>query len=125
MIQVIRSAENAGLNNPWIVLDNVPRHVGVEEALDKENNQNPLPHYRVARLPPYSCELNPIECMFNVIKSKAKQELAELNVPRNSDETLIAFRFRKMCEVITSSLPTVTQQKLTQAFQHCIAKVIP
>ena len=123
--EVIRSAEDAGLNNPWIILDNAPCHAGIEQALCDANQVAPFPAYRIARLTPYSCELNPIESMFNVVKASAKQQLSELEIHRNADETLLAYRFRKMHEVIVAALPGVAQQKVTATFRHVIATVIP
>ena len=122
--EVIRSASRAGLNNPWIVIDNAPCHAGLENAL--EGFPDGLPEHRIRRLPPYSCELNPIESMFNVVKATTKKRLAEEEIMnRLPDETLLAFRFRKMKETIETALPSVTQVKVTAAFRHCLAKVIP
>lgn len=121
----IRLAETAGLINPWIILDNAPCHAGIDQTLDEVSRANPLPAYRLRRLTPYSCELNPIESMFNVVKASAKQQLIEVDIQRNNDETLLSYRFRKMYEVIIAALPSVTQLKVTTAFRHCIARVIP
>ena len=55
----------------YIVLDNVPCHRGVEVRL---NDIIPM-NFELVRLPPYSCELNPIEFTFNNLKAHVKRAL--------------------------------------------------
>lgn len=122
MIEVLHRSEEIGLVNPHIVIDNAPCHAHIEDSLEAEDNLQP---FRLHRLPPYSCELNPIENIFHVIKSHAKQALAELDMERREGETLVAFRRRKLNGVVENSIRSATQQKITAAYRHCLARVIP
>ena len=57
----------------YIVLDNAPCHRGVDVRL---NDIIPM-NFELIRLPPYSCELNPIEFTFNSLKAHVKRALSQ------------------------------------------------
>ena len=76
--EVIRSAEGAGLNNPWIILDNAPCHAGIERALNDANQVAPFPAYRIARLTP-RIHVNSIQSNLYLMWSKLWQNNNCLN----------------------------------------------
>ena len=50
-----------GVNKFYLIFDNAPCHRGIEARLAENIPEN----FELIRLPPYSCELNPIEFSFN------------------------------------------------------------
>ena len=56
--------ESQGFDKTYIILDNAPCHRGVESRLCETIPTN----FELVRLPPYSCELDPIEFTFNSAK---------------------------------------------------------
>ena len=54
----------------YIILDNAPCHRGVENRLSSNISTNT----ELVRLPPYSCELNPIGMCFNSLKACPRPE---------------------------------------------------
>ena len=103
------------------MLDNAPSHAGIETHLADDST---LPAHDIIRLPPYSCELNPIENMFNVCKTAAKQALNSVNhIPGGLNETLLAHRFRILKDIVKDSLQVITPAKVNGSFLHCLTKV--
>lgn len=126
--RMLTTANEKGLYNMNVVIDNAPAHANIEQLLNAAavNEDAPLPHHSLIRLPPYSCELNPIENMFNVCKSAAKQALNNAhNANRLQNETLLAFRYRIMSDIVTDSVGSITQAKIGASFMHCLTQIVP
>lgn len=81
----IRSARREGSNNPWIVIDNAPCHDDLK--LCWKDYQMDFLSILESDLPPYLCELNPIESMFNIIETITKKQMVEDEISRLPDET--------------------------------------
>lgn len=80
---------NATLENrtAYIVLDNLPIHHSrvVKEAVQKMSN------LQFIWLPPYSCSLNPIEKLWNLVKNKWRRQLVLHNKSEfQSDEKIVS-----------------------------------
>lgn len=121
--RMLTEANHRGLFNANVVIDNAPAHAGLEASLALDNT---LPAHNLVRLPPYSCEFNPIECMFNVCKSTAKQALNNVhNVDRRPNETMLAHRYRVLSDIVAESIGSITTAKVGASFMHCITQVVP
>ena len=123
IINVLNKAQDLGMNNPVIIMDNAPCHNTVENDIRERSPRN-YP-YTINRLTPYSCELNPVENMFYVIKSKARELLSENENERQENEIQMAYRHRKLENIIDRSLDVVTHLKVTNSFHRILAKVVP
>ena len=119
--EVLHETEALDVEHPILVIDNAPCHRGLEDSLRIEG----IPIHTIKRLPPYSCELNPIENVFNIIKANCKQLLTDMEDQREDGESKVSFRLRKLSEALNQSIGAVTQRKVNNSYRHCLAKVIP
>lgn len=83
-----------------VVMDNLPAHKGaaVEEAIERAG-------CRLAYLPPYSPDLNPIEPMWSKVKSAVRKAAART--------------FEALVDAVGDALRSVTAEDCDGYFEHC------
>ena len=102
--------ERQGFDKMYIILDNAPCHRGVENRLGEIIPAN----FELVRLPPYSCELNPIEFTFNSVKAHVKRALSQHGPVIPSDGTTFVSARRQ------GALQSITRAATLNAFYHVL-----
>ena len=109
--------ESQGFDNTYIILDNAPCHRGVESRLSETIPTN----FELVRLPPYSCELNPIEFTFNSAKAHIKRALSQYGPSTPSDGTTLASARRQvLLNICPGAIQSITQAATLNAFYHVL-----
>ena len=107
-----------------MVVDNAPCHTNLESVLVDE-----LQHCKILRLSPYSPQLNPIESIWSVLKSKVKNDL-DAKMPTVLGSQLFGMsikehRLRCLENIIREHLPSVTPTICTNVIASIQARVTP
>ena len=112
--------ETSSNNTVFIVLDNVPCHRRIENRL-----QDLIPpHIQFKRLPPYSCELNPIELCFQSVKAYIKRTLSVKGPIRPmEDQTLVNARREKLLQICPNALAQITPSTCLNSFFHVLTVI--
>ena len=101
-----------GVTKQYIILDNAPCDRGVESI--PTNTE-------LIRLPPYSCELNPIEFSFNTVKAFIKRKLSEHGpVTPTEEQTLVAARTQFFVNCCPKALALITATTTLNSFYHVL-----
>ena len=109
--------EIQGFDNTYIILDNAPCHRGVESRLSETIPTN----FELVLLPPYSCELNPIEFTFNSAKAHIKRALSQHGPSIQSDGTTLASARRQvLLNICPGAIQSITQAATLNAFDHVL-----
>ena len=113
--------EASSNNTVFIVLDNAPCHRGIENRL-----QDLIPpHIQFKRLPPYSCELNPIELCFQSVKAYIKRTLSVQGpiIPME-DQTLVNASREKLLQICPNALAKITPSTCLYSFFHVLIVIV-
>ena len=109
--------ERPGFDKSYIILDNAPCHRGVENRLGDIIPAN----FELVRLPPYSCELNPIEFTFNSVKAHVKRALSQHGPVIPSDgTTFVSARRQLLLNICPGALQSITRAATLNAFYHVL-----
>ena len=106
-----------GVDKRFVIMDNAPCHRGVETRLAEYTPSN----LSLIRLPPYSCELNPIEFCFNSLKADLKRTLS-VNGPiiPVEGQTLVAARRQLLINACPGGLTKITPAVTLNSFYHVL-----
>ena len=124
LIRVVEYAIEKGLSsqNLVIVLDNAPSHRGIEDR--PVYSQLTALGTKLLRLGPYSAPLNPIELIWNTIKSFIKRKVAgslDLLTTIPEGYTQKSWRFNLMRDWAELAFQTVNRVQVFRTTMHCRA----
>ena len=98
---------------------NAPCPRGVENRLAESIPINT----ELIRLPPYSCELNPIEFCFNTVKAFIKRNRSEHGpVTPTEGQTLVVARKQFLFSCCPQALAQITATTALNSFYHVLTK---
>ena len=109
---------HAGFDKKYIILDNAPCHRGVETRLGQYIPSN----CELVRLPPYSCELNPIEFTFKSLKAHIKRALSEVGpyIPVEEGMTCVGARTQLLLSICPGAIQSITPISTLNSFYHVL-----
>lgn len=111
-----------GVNKCYLIFDNAPCHRGIEARLAENIPEN----FELIRLPPYSCELNPIEFSFNSLKAYLKRAIS-IHGPiiPNHGQSLATARRQFLLQLAPSALSRITATSTLNSFFHVLTITAP
>ena len=105
----------------YIILDIAPCHRGVENRLSSNIPTNT----ELVRLPPYSCELNPIEMCFNSLKACLKRALRVHGpITASEGQTLVGARRQFILNFCPDALGHITAVTTLNSFFHVLTVTV-
>ena len=105
----------------FIILDNAPCHRGVESRLLGSIPTNT----ELIHLPPYSCQLNPIEMCFNSLKAYLKRALSVHGpITASEGQTMVGARRRFLLNCCPEALGQITSATTLSSYFHVLTVTV-